>query len=107
MCGTLRNLANDDASYQQVCSTNVISKLIEVLEKFKGHKELMLNVSRILSKVSLDADCSMQIIKTNRLGFMLDLVLEYQTFTSFLIRIAFILANLTTYFDEAREQITL
>jgi hypothetical protein len=67
----------------------------------------MLNVSRILSKVSLDADCSMQIIKTNRLGFLLDLVLEYQNFTSFLIRIAFILANLTTYFDDAREQITL
>jgi hypothetical protein len=81
----------------------VLSKLIEILEKFKGHKELMLNVSRILSKVSLDADCSMQIIKSNRLGFMVDLIYEYQGFTSFLIRIAFILANLTTYFDDARE----
>ena len=59
MCGTLRNLANDDESYQQICQNKVLSKLIEILEKFKGHKELMLNVSRILSKVSLDADCSL------------------------------------------------
>lgn len=66
----------------------------------------MLNVSRILSKVSLDPDCSLQIINTNRLGFMVDLIKEYQGFTSFLIRISFILANLTTFFDEAREQIS-
>ncbi len=85
----------------------MISKLVETLEKFRGHKELMLNISRILSKVSLDPDCSLQIIKTNRLGFMVDLIKEYHGFTSFLIRIAFILANLTTFFDDAREQISV
>jgi hypothetical protein len=32
---------------------------------------------------------------------------EYQTSTAFVVRIAFVLANLTTYFDEAREQVCL
>lgn len=36
---------------------------------------------------------------------MVNLIYEFQNFTSFLIRIAFVLANITTYFDEAREQI--
>ena len=83
----------------------MIPKLLEVLDKFKGHKELMLNISRILSKVSMDNDCNLEIIKTNKLPFLVGLINEYQTFTSFLIRIAFVLANLTTYFDEAKEKI--
>ena len=105
MCGTLRNLANDDTSYEQVSSHLVIPKLLSILEKFKGHKELMLNVSRILSKVSMDSECSMQIIQTKKLGFLIELMSDYQAFTSFLIRVAFVLANLTTYFEEARDQI--
>lgn len=32
-------------------------------------------------------------------------MLEYKDFTSFLIRIAFVLGNLTTYYDEARKKL--
>ena len=60
--GALRNLANDDESYSRVCKNRVIPKLIKILEDFKGHKELMLNVSRILSKISTDNECSKAII---------------------------------------------
>ena len=31
---------------------------------------------------------------------------EFQTFTPFIVRVAYILANLTTYFEEARDQIS-
>lgn len=76
-----------------------------MLDSFNGHKELMLNISRILSKVSMDTACCMGIIKTKRLQFLVDLIYDYQNFPPFLIRIAFVLANITTYFEEAREQI--
>lgn len=36
---------------------------------------------------------------------MVELMTEYQNHTPFFIRIAFVIANLTTYFEEAREQI--
>ena len=101
--GALRNLVNDDESYARVCKNKVIPKLFNVLEQFKGHKELMLNVSRILSKISLDNECSKVIISTKKLVSLVDMISEYQTFTPFVVRIAFVLANLTTYFEEARE----
>jgi len=50
----------------------VIPKLIDVLDQFRGHKELMLNVSRIMSKISMDADCCMAIINTNKLCMLVD-----------------------------------
>ena len=101
--GALRNLVNDDESYQRFCKNKVIPKLLSILEQFKGHKELMLNVSRILSKVSQDSDCARAIISTNKLEFLTSLISEYQPYTAFVVRVSFVLANLTTYFDEARE----
>ena len=103
--GSLRNLVNDDESYSRVCKNKVIIKLITILEQFKGHKELMLNVSRILSKISMDNECSKAIISTGKLQVLTDMISEWQTYTSFVVRIAFVLANLTTYFEEAREQL--
>lgn len=96
---------NDDESYARVCKNKVIPKLIAILEQFKGHKELMLNVSRILSKVSMDSECSKAIIATRKLEFLNEMISEFQTYTAFVVRVAFVLANLTTYFDEAREQL--
>ena len=65
----------------------------------------MLNVSRILSKISMDSECSRAIIQTKKLNFLVDMLVEWQTYTPFVARISFVLANLTTYFEEAREQI--
>ena len=47
-----------------MCEVKAIPKLIKVLKLFKGHKELMLNISRILSKLSLDHKCSVELLKT-------------------------------------------
>lgn len=78
ICGALRNLSNDEkCSYDQINANGIIPMLIEILDLFKGHKELMLNVSRILSKISMDGDCSLTIINTHKLCFLVDLVYEY------------------------------
>lgn len=65
----------------------------------------MLNVSRILSKMSTDADFCQSLIQTKKLSFLLDLLYEFQAFTPFIVRVAFVLANITTYFEEARKQL--
>ena len=104
--GALRNLLNGEDSMSRFSKSKVIPKLIQVLEQFKGHKELMLNVSRILSKVSSDSECSKSLIQTNKLNFLADMIAEWEQHNSFIVRIAFVLANLTTFFDEAREQVS-
>lgn len=66
----------------------------------------MLNVSRILSKVSQNDECSKVIISTKKLELLTRILGgEHQTYIQFVQRIVFVLANLTTYFEEAREQL--
>jgi hypothetical protein len=48
----MRNISNDEDSYQRFSKNKVMLKLLQVLDQFKGHKELMWNISRILSKLS-------------------------------------------------------
>jgi hypothetical protein len=44
----------------------MLPKLCEIYgdDRFKGHKELILNVSRLLSKVSIDFQCAEQMVQT-------------------------------------------
>lgn len=65
--GTLRNLAVEEESYQQISQCKILSQLFTVLNEFKGHKELTLNISRILSKLSTVPQCSIEILKTQHL----------------------------------------
>ena len=84
---------------------------MKVLEHFKSkdnqkHNELMGNISRILSRVSSDSACSYDIIQTNKLSFLTEMIEEFKMSTFFVERVAFVLANLATYFDEARAQLS-
>ena len=62
--GALRNLANVEDSYGLLLHCKVLPKLCEIFgdARFKGHKELILNVSRLLSKVSIDFKCAEQMV---------------------------------------------
>ena len=64
--GALRNLANVEDSYGRLLHCKVLPKLCEIFGdvRFKGHKELILNVSRLLSKVSIDFKCAEQMVQT-------------------------------------------
>lgn len=57
--GTLRNLANVDSSHFEI-SQSVVRRMCDIF--FDGQlntgKELILNISRLLSKVSLDLPCA-------------------------------------------------
>lgn len=69
-------------------------------------KELILNIARLLSKVSLDPYCADQIVQSGHLAkFMNSMVTTHRDSSAILIRIAYILGNLTTNFDKARQQL--
>jgi hypothetical protein len=58
--GTLRNLANVEESYGLLLNCKILPKLCEIYgdARFNVHKELIMNISRLLSKVSIDYNCA-------------------------------------------------
>ena len=62
--GTLRNLANVEESYGLLLNCKVLPQLCKIYsdDRFKGHKELIMNISRLLSKVSIDYNCADQMV---------------------------------------------
>ena len=104
--GTLRNLANIDKCYPQL-ATSAIGKLCDIFfnPEFSQGKELSLNIARLLSKVSLDVRCSQKIVKSGNIRGYLDKMVQFKESSAILIRLAYILGNLTTNFEEARQML--
>jgi hypothetical protein len=103
--GTLRNLANVDSSHLEISRT-VVKRMCDIFfdNNLNSGKELILNISRLLSKVSLDLQCAEQIVKSGQMRkFALAMSTTHRDHSAVQIRIAYILGNLTTNFDEARE----
>ena len=105
--GTLRNLANVEESYGLLLNCKVLPLLCGIYsdERFKTHKELVMNISRLLSKVSCDYNCADQIVKQNCTSTFLASMILYKENSAVLIRIAFVLGNLTTHYTEARTEL--
>ena len=104
--GTLRNLANVDQCYSQL-ATSAIGKLCDIFfsPQFSQGKELSLNIARILSKVSLDYQCAYKIVKSGHVRGYLQSMVQHKDSSAILIRLAYILGNLTTNFEEARQKL--
>jgi hypothetical protein len=69
-------------------------------------KELILNISRLLSKVSLDILCAEQIVLSGHMSnFLKAMNSTHRDHSAVLIRLAYILGNLTTNFDLARSEL--
>jgi hypothetical protein len=66
---------------------------------------LILNVSRLLSKVSIDFNCAEQMVQTKNTAVFLDTMQLYKENSAVLIRIAFVLGNLTTHYEGARKEL--
>jgi len=100
-------MANVDSAQIEI-SRSIVVKMCEIFfdPTFNQGKELILNISRLLSKVSLDLQCSEQIVKTGYLvKFSKAMTSTHKDHSAVLIRIAYILGNLTTNFEEARAQL--
>ena len=104
--GTLRNLANVEQCYNQL-ATSAIGKLCDIFfnPEFSQGKELSLNIARLLSKVSLNFSCAEKIVKSGHIKDILTSMVQHKESSAILIRLAYILGNLTTNFEEARKKL--
>jgi hypothetical protein len=100
-------MANVDSAQVEI-SRSIVVKMCDIFfdPAFNQGKELILNISRLLSKVSLDMQCSEQIVNAGYLvKFSKAMTTTHKDHSAVLIRIAYILGNLTTNFEEARAQL--
>ena len=104
--GTLRNLANVEQCYGQL-ATSAVGKLCDIFfnPQFSQGKELSLNIARLLSKVSLNHSCADKIVRSGHIKDFLTSMVTHKESSAILIRLAYILGNLTTNFEEARQKL--
>jgi len=99
--GVLRNLTA--ASVKDAMEAPLVTALSLAMGPFQFHKELMLNVARIVSKLSQDeAGCYALSSDKALIRSSLRLLQLHQTDFPLSIRLAYMLGNLTTTYDSSR-----
>jgi hypothetical protein len=102
--GWYRNLAIEQQQIEIFIQEGALVALAQMMSNFKKHKELNLNIVRILSKLSLndDALAVMNLFGDEFLLTLSELVLNNADSNAILIRASFVLGNLTTLYSECR-----
>jgi armadillo repeat-containing protein 2 len=103
LTATLRNLADLSNMRQKLLSLNLIEELIYIVKYYTGDAELMLNISRILSKLTLHSDCCHRLmIQKSCYKSFIKILIKHDTKQDLIVRIAFILGNIMGRYEEAR-----
>ncbi|XP_026582421.1 armadillo repeat-containing protein 2 [Pseudonaja textilis] len=105
LTATLRNLVDLLQSRCKFLEYGAIPELCLTLEKRMSDKDVCINVARIFSKLSSFNDCCAALADCSRCyALFLALLNKYPTKQDLVIRIIFILGNLTAKNNRAREQ---
>uniref|UniRef100_A0A8D0GH59 Armadillo repeat containing 2 n=1 Tax=Sphenodon punctatus TaxID=8508 RepID=A0A8D0GH59_SPHPU len=106
LTATLRNLVDLPQSRCELLCSNAVSELCVVLEQRVNDKDICTNVARIFSKLSSFNDCCAALADCSRCYVLfLALLNKYQKKQDLVVRIIFVLGNLTAKNNQAREQI--
>ncbi|XP_071819134.1 armadillo repeat-containing protein 2-like isoform X2 [Apostichopus japonicus] len=99
----LRNLADISENRADFLSHQVLEELCSVMEVYSSEADLMLNISRILSKLTLNHECC-SVIGDHPTSFQsLILILhKHPNSSDLVVRVCFILGNLTAHNDDCR-----
>ncbi|ELW50090.1 Armadillo repeat-containing protein 2 [Tupaia chinensis] len=102
---TLRNLADSPLARRKLLGTSSLPQLCTVMEQFSGDKDICTNIARIFSKLTSYSDCCAAVANYSRCyALFLNLINKYQRKQDLIVRIVFILGNLTAKNNQAREQ---
>ncbi|KAL2792409.1 armadillo repeat-containing protein 2 isoform a [Daubentonia madagascariensis] len=102
---TLRNLVDSPLARSKLLSVSAIPQLCTVMEQYVGDKDVCTNIVRIFSKLTSYHDCCAALANYSRCyALFLNLINNYQKKQDLVIRIVFILGNLTAKNNQAREQ---
>lgn len=102
--GAYRNLAMDPQQIEIFIQEGALVALSQMMNSFKTHKELSLNIVRILSKISLNYEALdvMNLFGDEFIITLSEIMVGNVDSNSILIRSAFVLGNLTTVYSDSR-----
>lgn len=102
--GCYRNLAMEPQQVELFIQEGALVALSQMLNNFKDHKELVLNIVRILSKISLNYEALdvMNLLGEEFILALKEIMIKNSDSNSILLRAAFVLGNLTTVYSESR-----
>nr|XP_042117944.1 armadillo repeat-containing protein 2 isoform X3 [Peromyscus maniculatus bairdii] len=101
---TLRNLADSPLTRSRLLKVGAFPPLCTVMEQYMDDKDVCTNIARIFSKLTSYHDCCAALASYSRCYVLfLSLLNKYQKKQDLVIRIVFILGNLTAKNNQARE----
>lgn len=103
--GCYRNLAMEPQQVEIFIQEGALVALSQMMSTFKTHKELVLNIVRTLSKISLNYE-ALEVMKLLGDDFILSLneiLISNADSNSIVLRSAFVQGNLTTVYAESRQ----
>ena len=102
----LRNLADVNGSRDLFLKKNILPDLVSILKIFKTDSDVVMNICRILSKMTLYDECCTAV---SSVSFCFETFLHvlgiHLKSQEIIVRVLFILGNLTTKSDETRHQL--
>ncbi|KAL4233349.1 Armadillo repeat-containing protein 2 [Mactra antiquata] len=103
LTAALRNLADASSSRDKILDCRLLDSLTIASNNYSSDSEIVLNVSRIFSKVTLHTDCCMT-LSENSLSYkvFLHLLKKHLKRQDIVVRVCFILGNMTAKNDDAR-----
>ncbi|XP_060093904.1 armadillo repeat-containing protein 2 [Heteronotia binoei] len=105
LTATLRNLVDLPQSRRKLLSYGAIPELCLMMEKHMNDKDIGTNVARIFSKLSSFNDCCSALADCSRCYILfLALLNKHPKKQDLVVRVIFILGNLTARNNQAREQ---
>ncbi|XP_056674623.1 armadillo repeat-containing protein 2 isoform X3 [Monodelphis domestica] len=105
MTATMRNLVDLPMARCKLLNNNALPVFCGVMEQYENDKDVCTNVARILSKLSSYHDCCAALADYSRCyALFLSLINQYEKKQDLIVRIVFILGNLTAKNNQAREQ---
>ncbi|XP_054836563.1 armadillo repeat-containing protein 2 [Eublepharis macularius] len=105
LTATLRNLVDLPQSRHKLLSYGAIPELCLIMEKRMNDKDICTNLARIFSKISSFNDCCSALADCSRCYILfLTLLNKHPKKQDLVVRVIFILGNLTARNNQAREQ---
>ncbi|XP_021565201.1 armadillo repeat-containing protein 2, partial [Carlito syrichta] len=102
---TLRNLVDAPRARSKLLGISALPQLCTAMDQCVGDKDVCTNIARIFSKLTSYRDCCAALANYSRCyALFLNLINKYQKKQDLVIRIVFILGNLTAKNNQAREQ---
>ncbi|KAM5282884.1 armadillo repeat-containing protein 2 isoform 3-T6 [Hipposideros larvatus] len=102
---TLRNLVDSPLARRKLLCISALPQLCTVMGQYMDDKDVCTNIARIFSKLTSYHDCCVALANYSRCyALFLNLINKYQKKQDLVVRIVFILGNLTAKNNQAREQ---